>query len=565
MLAIEVELLTGCYTATHFNDRTVPEWPPHPARLYSAMVNAWGESDAAADEADALRWMEDLGDPLVSCSIRTGEPSTNEVAFRSPTTHFVPVNDPMVARDLSVTYRRLVDARDALAAARADGEPTALAKAEKAVAKAESKAVTDSHKAASAGGASLGSLEILPDQRGKQGRAYPTVRPAHPVVTFCWPRAEPSSSVSDTVDSLLARVGRLGHSSSLVSCRVVETAPDASYEPSEGGATLIRLPGPGQLDRLVELHATHQGREPRQLPARMRRYRFAQRQEAPLRTSVLDDTFLAAALVGGAQLSIRSSLPFAQAVRNAVLHHAGRNGREIPELISGHAPRAAGAAGSSPSSGRSHMAVVPLPFVGHPHADGLIKGVAILCPGTANSDDPRADDRRHLLRAVGQWLESDAPNLSGRPLGGQTFTLATESGERPAVTLRRQRWQGPARRWATVTPIVLDHYPDGLWRGSPAKRARAEAEAIASIASSCRHIGLPDPAWVEIRSDAAVVGAAAVRRHPAFRSGPNRTPRVMVNAVIEFDEPVIGPVILGRGRYLGQGLCVPLAPEADDA
>ena len=38
MLAIEVAFLTGRYVATAYNTRTETEWPPHPARLFSALV-----------------------------------------------------------------------------------------------------------------------------------------------------------------------------------------------------------------------------------------------------------------------------------------------------------------------------------------------------------------------------------------------------------------------------------------------------------------------------------------------------------------------------------------------
>src|SRR5690606_13655907 len=44
-MAVAVELLTGRYVATRFNDRDRPEWPPHPGRLFSAAVAAWAEAD----------------------------------------------------------------------------------------------------------------------------------------------------------------------------------------------------------------------------------------------------------------------------------------------------------------------------------------------------------------------------------------------------------------------------------------------------------------------------------------------------------------------------------------
>ena len=44
MLTIEVEFLLGRYAAADFRDRERPEWPPHPARLFSALVAASHES-----------------------------------------------------------------------------------------------------------------------------------------------------------------------------------------------------------------------------------------------------------------------------------------------------------------------------------------------------------------------------------------------------------------------------------------------------------------------------------------------------------------------------------------
>ena len=42
MLALRVEYLTGVCMATKHDDasRASPEWPPHPDRLYSALVAA---------------------------------------------------------------------------------------------------------------------------------------------------------------------------------------------------------------------------------------------------------------------------------------------------------------------------------------------------------------------------------------------------------------------------------------------------------------------------------------------------------------------------------------------
>ncbi|MFN8876672.1 MAG: type I-U CRISPR-associated protein Csb2, partial [Gemmatimonadota bacterium] len=45
MFALRLDLLTGRYAATSFDDRRRAEWPPHPARLFSALVATWGEHE----------------------------------------------------------------------------------------------------------------------------------------------------------------------------------------------------------------------------------------------------------------------------------------------------------------------------------------------------------------------------------------------------------------------------------------------------------------------------------------------------------------------------------------
>ena len=87
---VEVNFLTGRYVATCHNDRRQPEWPPHPARLFSALVSTW----AVADEPDgseraALEWLESQAPPGINAS---------EAVPRKTVQHFVPVNDAAVVK-----------------------------------------------------------------------------------------------------------------------------------------------------------------------------------------------------------------------------------------------------------------------------------------------------------------------------------------------------------------------------------------------------------------------------------------------------------------------------------
>jgi CRISPR-associated protein Csb2 len=60
-LVITIDLLTGSYDASDVGDRERAEWPPHPGRLFSALLAAArGEDDRAA-----LRWLEQQPPPWV--------------------------------------------------------------------------------------------------------------------------------------------------------------------------------------------------------------------------------------------------------------------------------------------------------------------------------------------------------------------------------------------------------------------------------------------------------------------------------------------------------------------
>lgn len=86
MLAFEVEYLLGRVYAGDFRDRSQPEWPPHPARLFSALTAAYFEGERSSRERAALLWLEKQGPPYVRAS-PPGIPNKDITAF-------VPTNYP---------------------------------------------------------------------------------------------------------------------------------------------------------------------------------------------------------------------------------------------------------------------------------------------------------------------------------------------------------------------------------------------------------------------------------------------------------------------------------------
>jgi CRISPR-associated protein Csb2 len=83
VLAIEVEYLMGRSYATDFRDDTAPEWPPHPDRLFEALVAAHHDTFSEDGENSILRWLETLGAPQIAAG---------EMGHAAAVVNFVPTN-----------------------------------------------------------------------------------------------------------------------------------------------------------------------------------------------------------------------------------------------------------------------------------------------------------------------------------------------------------------------------------------------------------------------------------------------------------------------------------------
>lgn len=558
MFAVTVELLTGRYVATAFNDRARPEWPPHPARLFSAAVAAWADhGDEDLGERAALEWWEHLAPPRISCSL-----GDDGRAQRTVVTHFVPDNDVTVlARDTRNTYLDLVSALATAASPRLSARDRL--KAEKSVARSLSKSEADSTKAASIGLAPLDRMAILPSQRTKQGRYYPTIAPQDPVVTYYWepPAGQEVQTAArlKTLDGLLARVARLGHSSSPVSVAVrtevdLKTVP-VTLEPGDGPRSAgLRVPTEGQLAGLIRaFEESEHGTEPRTMPARIQRYRQPHESDDRPRSSI-GTSWILLQPSGESRLTVRDIPGVAHALRGALMSVAGAGGGPIPEVISGHTGREG--TDSRPTTS-PHLMVLGLPFVGHPHATGEVLGIAVVLP---QSDEGTVDAGNWAI--VTGTVDKFIKERGGRLVFGKSrppLQLEHVNPEELPNSLQMRRWMRPARTWGTATPIALPRNPGRLGHGDARKCDEAEANAQRGVADACVHIGLPRPIKVEIMLDPPVKGTRPVWTFPPARTG--QLTRVQVHAHITFAEPVAGPIVLGAGRFQGLGLCVPLDDE----
>jgi CRISPR-associated protein Csb2 len=550
MFALGIDFITGIAVMTDAASREKAEWPPHPARIFMALVAAHYESKplpedgpaaakAWALEREALEWLEGQDAPQMSWP---------EASLRNVVKVYVPVND-----------------------ARVPPNPMRVKESEM-----------------------RGALGVMPDQRSRQERTFPTVHiggegpERH--VHLHWPNAEPTTEILAALTELALKVTRIGHSSSLALVWVskAEDAPAPVYEPNAKATKThrgvqLRIPAPGflaDLDQcfnadeidaffdLSEAIAAGKGKAKEQAKAAFEE-RFGtawnRSASAPVRlrpspgrtahysrvdepadhvvTSSFDSELLVLTKQEGPVLGLESTAALTAALRGYLL----QDGENKPEWFTGHSMPGV------PSTG-GHMALVPLAFVGVEHADGHILGLAVAFPRTIGAAERAECLRGRLFSPSGEDLE---PELKMGNLG--TWTVRREERSLPPLALRSATWCEPSSVWASVTPIVLDRHPK---HDQCTERVEWRDEIAASIAQSCERQGLPRPDLIDVDKTSWHRGA------PRSRPGPDgmpwlpgkegAAPRQQVHVLIQFPCEVQGPLLLGAGRFRGYGLCKPL-------
>ena len=240
--------------------------------------------------------------------------------------------------------------------------------------------------------------------------------------------------------------------------------------------------------------------------------------------------------IRGQQVSLPTTLKLTAALRGLLMRKCPA--QPPPEWFSGHD-------GDGKPTKEPHMALAPLPFVGARHADGRILGLALILPrnlapedagkaiNTILHDATTGLPREHRL-FDGQWLECEA---------------SLETRERPPLNLNPGIWTKASQTWASVTPIALNRHFDGADRWD---------RAAESVKGACEDIGLPRPSEVLLHPVSLVGGVPHAREFPRMVRKPDGGRRSHAHAVLVFDEPVSGPLLVGAGRFRGYGLCRPM-------
>ena len=225
---------------------------------------------------------------------------------------------------------------------------------------------------------------------------------------------------------------------------------------------------------------------------------------------------------------------------------AGRE-HSIPEVVSGHTSDGA-------ATRHAHLAIAPMAFAGFPHADGRVLGFALIPPRGAALD--RIEGFRAAFERVAPYRqdrERRVLTLEGPPLNEPLHLApAPEDGAR-RQSLSSRPYLEPSRVWASATPIVLERH----------LKRNDEAEKRELVANACENAGLPRPDTDRIRvgKHSAIDGMPSARPLAGeppwtrWKAPKSLASRSLVHAVIDFEQDVCGPVLLGAGRFTGLGFC----------
>jgi len=343
------------------------------------------------------------------------------------------------------------------------------------------------------------------------------------------------------LDELMSKIPYLGTSQDSGAGRAwaqglktLEVADRSSWEPADAPGVSLATANAEVLQKLVEFHHRQQAQTRRfgeVDPPRVfyRRAGDPQALQVVFRLEAEDGDLVA--------FEPAESCALAEVFRGGLLS-AAKDLAISPEFIHGHHDK-----------GRRHVFVVPLPSIGHRHADGLIRRIMLF-------GVPEETERRDVDLVLRQLA------FSSLSYGGRKFVLVPEDTYSGVAN----SYLSAASDWQTVTPVVLPN-PElrgregASWKArhkmkpedQQALRDKLQSRRVAMVRRMLAKAGLK-PTTVAVSS--APFGNVQT---PAGKFViPDGRKKYLKNTLchvsLEFAEPISGPLVLGRGEHFGLGL-----------
>lgn len=201
-----------------------------------------------------------------------------------------------------------------------------------------------------------------------------------------------------------------------------------------------------------------------------------------------------------------------------------------------------------PDAGGDHKQIsyVPLPSIGHEHADAIIRNVMLIAPFGVERElaylAERIDGEQITAETKLDHAELDATLMNAYRAEIRMFQ---PTNNRFIAT----RYLGVSRIWKSVTPIVLDGHND-----------RRPEKTIKLVQAALQRAGIETPCEFTWQSYPYLKNCLSAHkydrdgRHTGYHRPKYLKDRTAVHVRITFDNPVAGPLSIGAGRHCGLGL-----------
>jgi CRISPR-associated protein Csb2 len=195
------------------------------------------------------------------------------------------------------------------------------------------------------------------------------------------------------------------------------------------------------------------------------------------------------------------------------------------------------------SPNHARFSYLPLPTIGHPHADGMVRRLLIA--------EPFGGDGR-----CARWAQQRLRNAILKDEDGNERGILLDPW-RPGSNEMIRGYVGKkegSRTWCTVTPVILPGYDDVKAITQVKNKSPLKAERL--LFKCLVHAGIPleSVAGVTLRRAPFWPGSQHPKlyRRPDYLADQHARPGWHVRLV--FHEPVSGPLSIGAGRHIGLGI-----------
>lgn len=397
MFALTIEWLMGRAITTSWNDREEPEWPPHPDRVFMALVAGFGETGEEPAEKAALEWLEQQGPPSLLLP--------RLLSIRTPCTTYVPVND-------------------------------------------------DSSQIGKKG--PLGMLGTAPIGRNRQPRFFPSVVPSETCFHLCW-NVDIPPELRDPLATLCTKVTYLGHSGTPVRMGIAETMIEPNYIPTHGASEhRLRIFGPGRLEYLKNRHEA--GLRPQ--PAIWQGYSAPRTKPMSKHPQPFDSAIIVLKQINSKKWPLESAPNLIDALRSAFMKRfdpdipewiSGHqpDGQQSKRNRPAAFPLAF--VGRPHADGRLFGIGIAIPCDFKPEQVAAIYHVLQSHGEIADEYDISAGQGFVHLKLRHQQ--------SDHHVGDCVLQLDESSDRERKYSLQTETWIRQSTTWATVTPLMLPQYP----------------------------------------------------------------------------------------------------------